>query len=73
MFFTVCSEEVLYARCLVISSFGKYPGKFLWSTTAAPIRTPLLDVRPGTLSMRKGRQSAAGAPYGLFVFENIKP
>ncbi len=69
MFFTVCSEEIVYAHCLITSTYT-HPGKFLWSTTAAPIRTPLLDVRPGTLSMRMGRGSAAGAPYGEF-YERI--
>jgi hypothetical protein len=71
MFFTLCSEEVSYVHCYAAAPFAIHPGKFLWSTTAAPIRTPLLDVRPGTLSMRKGRGSAAGVAIGALNIDNF--
>jgi hypothetical protein len=71
LFFAGCFNSVTYVHCFVIAPFSVSPGKFIWSTTSAPIRTPLLNVRPGTLSMRAGKLSAVAAPYGLRCIDYI--
>ena len=63
MTFTACSEKPFYVHCSYHFWQTEYY-KLLFTTTAIPKRTPLVDVRPGPLAMSSGLGAIAATIQG---------